>query len=205
MDFHHSWSKIPVPIVAYKALYPQASEPLSSTSPNTPLLLILVYAHQSPSVQFSSVQLLRCAWLSDPIDCSMPSLPARHQSPYWPSDVSSTFPALGFLLLLFCLVAELCSTLCETMDQAALSMGFPSQEYCRGLPFLSPALSNIWQQSRLNTGNRWGSKEGKESEQVINSKTTHWEEHVHNWAQFSSLIVKKSNMNYFCLREKSVS
>ena len=83
-------------------------------------------------------------------------------------------------------------------------MGFPRQEYWIGLPFLSPAFKNIWQQSRLNTGNKGGSKEGKESEQVINSKTTHWEEHVHNLAQFSSLIVKKkSKMNYFCQRKIS--
>ena len=146
MDFHHSWSKIPVPIVAYKALYPQASEPLSSTSPNTPLLLILVYAHQSPSVQFSSVQLLRCAWLSDPIDCSMPSLPARHQSPYWPSDVSSTFPALGFLLLLFCcLVAELCSTLCETMDYSPPSCSVHGISQARILQRVAISFSSLKQ------------------------------------------------------------
>ena len=40
-----------------------------------------------------------------------------------------------------CLVAKLCSTLCDPMDcscQAPLSMGFPRQEYWNGLPFPSP-------------------------------------------------------------------
>ena len=39
------------------------------------------------------------------------------------------------------LVAQPCPTLCDTIDcslQAALSMGFPRQEYWSGLPFLSP-------------------------------------------------------------------
>ena len=32
-------------------------------------------------VQFSSVQLLSCVWLCNPMDCSMPGLPVHHQLP----------------------------------------------------------------------------------------------------------------------------
>ena len=36
------------------------------------------------------------------------------------------------------LVAQLCLTLCNPMDQAPKSMGFSRQEYWSGLPFPSP-------------------------------------------------------------------
>ena len=36
---------------------------------------------QFSSVQFSSVHLLSHVWLCDPVDCSMPGLPVRHQLP----------------------------------------------------------------------------------------------------------------------------
>ena len=43
--------------------------------------------------------------------------------------------------VLFCLVAQLCLTLCDPTDvahQAPLSVRFPRQEYWSGLPFPSP-------------------------------------------------------------------
>ena len=40
-----------------------------------------------------------------------------------------------------CLVAQLCPTLCHPTDcKAPLSIGFPRQEYCSGLPFPSPGI-----------------------------------------------------------------
>ena len=38
-----------------------------------------LYSLPSPQVQFNSVQLLSRIWLCDPMDCSTPSFPIRHQ------------------------------------------------------------------------------------------------------------------------------
>ena len=55
------------------------------------------------SVWFSSVQSLNCVWLCDPMDCSTPGLPVRHQLPeftqthvHWVSDTIQPSHPLSF-------------------------------------------------------------------------------------------------------------
>ena len=57
----------------------------------------------------------------------------------------SRFSFVSDFIACCCLVAKPCLTLCDPVDyishQALLSMGFPRQEYWRGLPF--PSSGNI--------------------------------------------------------------
>ena len=54
----------------------------------------------------------------------------------------SRFSFVSDFIACCCLVAKPCLTLCDPVDyishQALLSMGFPRQEYWRGLPFPAP-------------------------------------------------------------------
>ena len=71
------WSGLPFP--------PPGNLPEWGIEPMSPVLtgrfFSTVPSGESLVIQFSSVQLLSCIWLCDPMDCSKPGLPAHHQLP----------------------------------------------------------------------------------------------------------------------------
>ena len=89
--------------------------------------------HPISSVQFSSVA-QSCLTLCDPMDCSMPGLPVRHQLPEFTQSHVTPHKDAPLLLLFFRLFA----TPWTVARQAPLSMEFSRQEYQSALPFPSP-------------------------------------------------------------------
>ena len=88
--------------------------------------------HPISSVQFSSVA-QSCPTLCDPMDCSTPGLPVRHQLPEFTQSHVTSHKEAPLLLFFFRLFA----TPWTVARQAPLSMEFSRQEYWSGFPFPS--------------------------------------------------------------------
>ena len=69
-------------------------------------------------VQFSSVQLLSCLNLCNPMDCSTPGLPVHHQLLDFPEDVQGFLAWFLIIFIQFSSVAQSCPTPCDPMNRS---------------------------------------------------------------------------------------